>query len=138
MKVALTTAHAVRSNQTLFTSWYTGSSKDKGVHFAELDENGKVLINKNLSADGQFTQINALANGQPVVAYNETYTQDGKGFNRVKLATLANDKIKSIELSAAGANATHPVLEPIGKNETVVVWKDHNKIYYQKVNAHKM
>lgn len=127
-------AVAVRNDNT-YVTWFTGSKKDKGVNYAELDSSGNVLIKNHISANGRFIQLCLLPDGTRVTAYNKSYLKGDSMFSKI-IVDKINGKISfEKEVTPPHVHASYPVVEAAGNNHVIVAWSGRDRVYYRIIDV---
>ena len=124
---------ATRNNKT-YVAWFSGGMKS-GVHYAELDNSGKMLVKKDISANGRFIQLCLLPNGTRITAYNKNYKDRDSIFSKIVLNKIDGNTILEKEITPPHVFATYPVVQPANDNNVIVAWSDRGRIYYQELNT---
>lgn len=123
---------SVTTENKIYSSWFTDGN-EPGVHFAEMDLNGKILQKILLSSDAKFSQMIQTQKGDKVVVFDETYEVGDEVFSRIQLAEINDNGISKMSITPVGMQAMFPVLETLNDGNIVVAWRDGNRIFYKKV-----
>lgn len=119
----------------LNATWFTNAEKHQGVNYAVLDAEGKVIKHWNISAKGQFIQNDFLSDGTPVLAYNESYDEDGVYYSRIMAAKLKDNSVYKREITPAHANASYPMLVGFNEHQLLVGWSGDGKVSYRIIDT---
>lgn len=113
--------------------WFTGSGSDKGVHFAQLDNQGRVLAKQKIESLSRFIQLAADDDGHQYVVYNH-YIQDkeNKASSMIMLRDMNQPENKAMTLTSKGEFAGYPVIAA-QKNRVFVAWLGQQQVRYRVV-----
>lgn len=123
----------VSENGKTFVSWFTGS-QNKGVYYAELDKNNKMLHKKQLNPNGRFVQLCLLPNENRLVVFNVMYKQDDSMYNKIILNKVVGNQFYEKEITLPKVHASYPVIKAVNDQEALVAWTDNNKVYFTEIN----
>ncbi|HET8572503.1 MAG TPA: hypothetical protein VFL76_01415 [Edaphocola sp.] len=113
--------------------WFTGSENDKGVHFALLDNMGRVTVKRTIASLSHFIQMASIDQNHHLVVYNK-YVQDGGNStgSPIILQDMERPLDRGIVLTAKGAFAGYPVIAvQIENGKVFVAWLDHQRAWYR-------
>lgn len=128
-----------QSDKFIFATWYSGGNQKKGVKFAKMNHDGKVLRMEKLSDNGRFSQLITTSEEEmPVITYCEDYRVGDSIYSRIKVALFQRGKLVQKEISTPKTKAFYPVLRQLDEKNIIVAWKDQNKIYYKRINLDKI
>ncbi len=128
---------ASSSDGNLGAAWFTGAN-EAGMFFTKKnknDFNDKLLIDK----DGKHPQMIAV-NNKYYITYEVYYEKEGKGYSKINLKTIENNKIiSSSEISKPLTDNNHPVLIKIDNKKILIAWVNTDvrtpKICYRLLNT---
>ncbi|TAN17827.1 MAG: hypothetical protein EPN37_06155 [Chitinophagaceae bacterium] len=118
-----------------FAAWFTGSKKDEGVNYAELDSLGRVIKRGNFSDKGRFIQLGLLPDGTRILAYNENYTKGDSVYSRIMVGKVLGNEAFEKEITPKDAQANYPVVQAEDNKHVVVAWSDAGKVYYRVIRV---
>lgn len=113
--------------------WFTGSGGDKGAHYAQLDNQGRVLAKRKIETQSRFIQMASDGFRHCFIAYNQ-YVQSGEGQadSRIILQNMSQPQDSGIVLTAKGTFAGYPVIATQG-NSVFVAWLTGYQARYRVV-----
>lgn len=117
-----------------YVAWFSGG-KESGVHYAELDSTGRMIIKKELSPNGRFIQLCILPDGTRIAAYNETYEKGDTIFSKIIINKIEGNTFLQKVITKPNRNASYPVIQAVNNEDVIVAWKDNEKVYYELVNT---
>lgn len=116
-----------------YATWFTGGDQ-KGVKFAQMNHEGKVLTKEKLSDNGRFSQLITTEKGMPVMTYCDDVRQGDSIYSRIMLAKYEEGKIIQKEISAPNSKAFYPVIRQLDEKNVIISWKDQERIFFKRVN----
>lgn len=127
----------VVTNQSNLVSWFTGG-EDKGLYYAELDNQSQVLKKRKIDSTGRSIQLIRTGDNQNTVIYNHTESKGDQMMSQIELLPVKDKMINSTFLSPDSLMATHPVLIPEnGGHRLLTAWLSGSRVWYKVVNALK-
>lgn len=118
-------------NDHFYVTWFTGKEDKEGVHYAELDSEGKVQKRQKIDAYGQFIQVGVSTEGNRFLAYNHDYqNEDGKPESQIIVERIQEGKSFKKELVSPHREANYPMVGTSSDGNLVVAWSDKGQVYY--------
>lgn len=127
----------VSHQEKTFVTWFTAAD-EKGVFYAELDDNNQMTSKIQLSPDGSFAQLDLLSDESSVVVYDEEYEDEEAKYSKIVLNKIKQKKIFEKEVSMPLTFGSHPVVRAVTNDEIIVAWEDKSKVYYKLVGTKEM
>ena len=113
--------------------WFTGSGRDKGVHFAQLDNQGGVLAKQKIESLSRFIQMASDVAGHQYVVYNHyVQDEDKKAGSMIMLRDMTQQPSKAMTLTAQDEFAGYPVVTA-RNNKAFVGWLTGQQVRYRVV-----
>lgn len=116
--------------------WFTGSESDKGVHFAQLDNKGKVVGKHTITPLSRFIQMASAGEYHQFVVYNK-YAQDSvnSASSMIVLQDMKRPQDNGIALTVKGEFAGYPVIAASKEgNKVFVAWLTQQQVRYRVVD----
>lgn len=123
----------VKNSKGTYVSWFTGS-KNKGVFYAELDANNKMLEKHQLSSNGRFAQLCLTPDGNRVIAFNSHYRVGDSLYNKIMVIKKNEKGYFEKEVTIPKTHASYPVIQSLDEQNVVIAWTDNEKVYYKFLN----
>ncbi len=112
--------------------WYTGGQAT-GLYLGEIDESHRLSQKLLISRKGRFAGLALTEDGDPLVAYNELYEEDGQIFSRIQLCPIHNEQIHVVEVSSPRGSAGFPVVATTGSGSAIVAWIQEDRVHCLKM-----
>ena len=128
---------AENSNK-LAVVWFTAANDYAGIFYSEKEKANfkkRILISKN----GRHPQMIAISSSFYIV-YEEYYEKNEKGYTKIVLKKITNNKTEEVEISKPLTNNEHPVIVKINSDYLGIVWTNtdtrNSKVFFKlhKIN----
>lgn len=128
----------VDKNKNTYATWFTGG-KNKGIFYAELNNENAVVFKKQISSNGRFIQLCLLPGGQRTIAYNENIREADSIYSKIIVNRVDDDNhFFTADVTQDKVHANYPVLCSLDEHRIVVAWSDNNAIYYRVMEVNKI
>lgn len=124
----------VSHQEKTFVTWFTAAD-EKGVFYAELDNNNQTTSKIQLSQHGNFAQLTLMPDESKVIVYDEDYEDEGTKYNKIIVNKVKQNEVFEKEISMPHTYGTHPAIQVATEHDVIVAWEDKNKIYYRLVKT---
>jgi YHS domain-containing protein len=121
----------VTTGKNSYAVWFSGAN-EKGVHYAELDDNRNLVSKKYISENGRFIQLCLSQDNERIIAYNETAVRNDTPYTKIVLDKIDKDNIYSEDVTGKNGHATYPVVR-CNNNDVIVAWEENDKIFYKTI-----
>lgn len=124
----------VVSDDKNWVGWFSGGN-NKGLYYATLDNEGKMLNKKQVEKNGRYIQLARMTNGKNAVIYNSTMMMNGMKSSMIELSKTEATLLPPQELDTASYFATNPVLIQEGNSgKLLTAWIAGGRVWYKEIN----
>ncbi|HLR49876.1 MAG TPA: sialidase family protein [Candidatus Sphingobacterium stercoripullorum] len=127
----------VSHQEKTFVTWFTAAD-EKGVFYAELDNNNQITSKIQLSQHGNFAQLALMPDESKVIVYDEDYEDEGTKYNKIIVNKVRQNEVFEKEISTPHTYGTHPAIQVATEHDVIVAWEDKNKIYCRLVKTNSI
>lgn len=123
-----------RTEKNIYAVWFTGGNQ-RGVYYAELDNDGKTILKKHISAEGRFIQLCLLPDEKKILAYNENIRKGDSVYSTIVLDKIDGNKIFTEDITPQNSHANYSVVQSINNSNIIAAWEENDRIYYRTVDV---
>lgn len=121
-----------------FVTWFTGSNKDEGVNYAQVDDSGNMDFKKHIDTDGHYIQLDLMPNKKPIMAYSKDYDKGDSIYSKIMVNRFKDDQLMEKEISLPKTHASYPVVQSVDNQHALVAWSNKGKVFYKLLDVNSI
>jgi hypothetical protein len=128
------------NSKELAVTWFTGANSGMGIFFKKLTDEISIYEDKTLiTTVGKHPQMEALANGDYYIVYEDFYKVENQTYNNIVFHTIKSNGTETKKvLSSYNTKNDHAIIHKINENQLLIAWATYvnnsSKIIVTKIN----